>query len=248
MVEFGLIGRNISHSFSADFFNKKFRHENIDARYSLFDLPKIGFLPDLLASTPGIKGLNVTSPFKREVIPFLDALSEDAATLNAVNVIRVEKNGSLKGFNTDWYGFLMSLQPYLSPLTIRNAVILGTGGAASAVEFALNKAGITFLNVSRTPTGNQISYSQLKDHLPLSQLIVNATPVGMFPHTEECPLIDFDLMGPKHLCYDLIYNPEETLFLKNASKRGAVCKNGLEMLHLQAQLAWNIWNKKVDAG
>lgn len=250
MVEYGLIGRGISHSFSGRFFNDKFQKEGIPAQYLHFDLQHISQLQSILDSHPDLHGLNVTSPYKREVISFLDDLSPEARSMNAVNVIEFMRDSQgglkgLKGHNTDFGGFNLSLEKLLGSEKPK-ALILGTGGAASAVEFVFRKAGIDYFIVSRTPGKGKITYEECNKRLSDCRLIVNATPVGMFPHVDECPDLDYSQLTSRHICYDLIYNPEETLFLKNAKSRGVVIKNGLEMLTNQAILAWEIWNNKVE--
>lgn len=241
--EFGLIGRGLSHSFSARYFNCKFEAEGLDASYALFDIDKISSLADLLSRTH-ISGLNVTSPYKREVIPFLDLLSDEAEALNAVNVIEFihddRRRLILKGHNTDWEGFNLTLN-VLPP--VKGALILGTGGASSAVALALAKRGIQHKVVSRTPSEDQIGYDEANSLIPSHNLIVNATPLGMFPHIDSSPGIDYESLSHSHICYDLIYNPEETLFMKLSKDNGARTFNGLQMLKNQAELAWKIWNR-----
>ncbi len=245
---YGLIGHPLGHSFSKDFFNQKFQTENIDAQYLNFDIPTIELLNEILTRQQ-IKGLNVTIPYKEKVIPFLDELSEEAKSIGAVNVIKVyqqENKIRLKGFNTDVIGFTESLQPLLNP-THKKALILGTGGASKAVQFGLQQLNIETLFVSRRSCDNTLTYSQLtskviKEHT----VVINCTPVGMHPHTDECPEIPYELIGEGHILYDLVYNPEDTLFLKKGKAVGATTKNGLEMLLLQAKAAWNIWTNKDE--
>lgn len=245
---YGLIGHPLGHSFSKDFFNQKFQSENIDAQYLNFDIPTIELLNEILTRQQ-IKGLNVTIPYKEKVIPFLDELSEEAKSIGAVNVIKVyqqENKIRLKGFNTDVIGFTESLQPLLNP-THKKALILGTGGASKAVQFGLQQLNIETLFVSRRSCDNTLTYSQLtskvmKEHT----VVINCTPVGMHPHTDECPEIPYEFIGEGHILYDLVYNPEETLFLKKGKAVGATTKNGLEMLLLQAKAAWNIWTNKDE--
>lgn len=245
MKRYGLIGRGIGHSFSAQYFNEKFAREGIDAVYSNHDLPDISLLPHILEANPDIRGLNVTSPYKRSVIPFLDSLSEEAASLQAVNVIDItlspEGKRILKGYNTDAAGFHMTL-PDSGTIPLK-AAVLGTGGAASAVSYALTTVSIHHVLVSRNPGGSIISYEELNRRLREFNFIINATPLGMYPEVNDSPPLDFDKIDNAFVCYDLIYNPAETLFLKKASDRGAKCINGLDMLINQAALSWNIWNK-----
>jgi shikimate dehydrogenase len=245
---YGLIGHPLGHSFFKGFFNQKFQTENIDAQYLNFDIPTIELLNEVLTRQQ-IKGLNVTIPYKEKVIPFLVELSEEAKSIGAVNVIKVyqqENKIRLKGFNTDVIGFTESLQPLLNP-THKKALILGTGGASKAVQFGLQQLNIETLFVSRRSCDNTLTYSQLtskvmKEHT----IVINCTPVGMHPHTDECPEIPYEFIGEGHILYDLVYNPEETLFLKKGKAVGATTKNGLEMLLLQAKAAWNIWTNKDE--
>ena len=245
---YGLIGHPLGHSFSKDFFNQKFQTENIDAQYLNFDIPTIELLNEILTRQQ-IKGLNVTIPYKEKVIPFLDELSEEAKSIGAVNVIKVyqqENKIHLKGFNTDVIGFTESLQPLLNP-THKKALILGTGGASKAVQFGLQQLNIETLFVSRRSCDNTLSYSQLTSKIMKEHtVVINCTPVGMHPHTDECPEIPYEFIGEGHILYDLVYNPEETLFLKKGKAVGATTKNGLEMLLLQAKAAWNIWTNKDE--
>lgn len=245
---YGLIGHPLGHSFSKDFFNQKFQTENIDAQYLNFDIPTIELLNEVLTRQQ-IKGLNVTIPYKEKVIPFLVELSEEAKSIGAVNVIKVyqqENKIRLKGFNTDVIGFTESLQPLLNP-THKKALILGTGGASKAVQFGLQQLNIETLFVSRRSCDNTLTYSQLTSKIMQEHtIVINCTPVGMHPHTDECPEIPYEFIGEGHILYDLVYNPEETLFLKKGKAVGATTKNGLEMLLLQAKAAWNIWTNKDE--
>lgn len=241
--EFGLIGRGISHSFSSGFFNNKFEEEGLDCEYLNFDLADVGQLPGIIIHHPLLMGLNVTSPYKRAVLDFLNTLSEEAAALQAANVIKIERvNGkveALHGYNTDAEGFRQTLEG-LVPKGVR-ALVLGTGGASSAVCYALSKEGIPYKVVSRTPNGEEISYPEASSLIPEYGMIINATPLGMHPNTETFPNLDYEKITAGHICYDLIYNPAETLFLKKASERGAKTVNGLQMLVNQAILSWKIW-------
>ena len=243
---FGLIGRGIGHSFSASFFNDKFKKEGLDCSYHPYDLSSISLLPSIIQDHLDLKGLNVTSPYKREVIPYLDKLSPEAELLQAVNVIEIERtrNGRLilTGHNTDSKGFELTI-PELGKSEL-SALVMGTGGASSAVVLALQHRNIDYKVVSRKPGPEQISYEEMNDLLSDYNLIINATPVGMFPSIEEAPEVDYDKLTPNHICYDLIYNPEKTLFLKKAEKRGAKIFNGYKMLINQANLAWDIWKNR----
>lgn len=243
---FGLIGKKLGHSFSAEFFNKKFRDEKIDETYRLFEIPSIEDFPKLLAENPDLKGLNVTIPYKRDVISFLSGLSVEAKAIGAVNVIKISrgKEGiTLTGYNSDSIGFEESLKPLLNK-SIDKALVLGTGGASKAVCYVLRKLGIEPTYVSRTPKEGQLTYKDLnKSIIDSHLLIVNTTPLGMMPEIDTCPPIPYNLLTTRHICYDLVYNPLETLFLKKSKEAGAKIKNGMEMLELQALASWDIWNK-----
>lgn len=240
---FGLIGKGISHSFSADYFNSKFQNLPLDARYVPFDIQRIDNFIEIISDHPNLVGLNVTSPYKREIIPFLNELSAESKILNAVNTIefRKDENGNLilRGHNTDSYGFQKTLKAIIPEGT--KALIMGTGGASSAVALALEKEGIPYLTVSRKPQGNQIGYEEMNTLLKNFKLLINATPLGMHPNINDVPDIDFENIGANHICYDLIYNPSTTLFLHKAAAKGAKTYNGLQMLLNQAELAWGIW-------
>lgn len=248
---FGLIGYPLGHSFSQQFFTEKFARENItDARYEVFPLPDISELPKLLADHPEIGGLNVTIPHKESVMQWLDEVDETARQVGAVNCIRIT-NGRLTGYNTDIKGFEQSLRHtgFLTSVppgvTSPSAFILGTGGAAKAVAYVLRKMDISFQFVSRNPTAEQISYEALPPLLAAGRaLIVNATPLGTFPQMETMPPVPVNSLGPEYLVFDLVYNPPETLLLQQARARGCAVQNGLEMLHLQAENAWQIWNEE----
>lgn len=242
---YGLIGYPLTHSFSQNYFNQKFEAENINARYLNFEIPDIGDLTEVLSEYPSLCGLNVTIPYKEQVIPFLHEMDNDAAQIGAVNVIKFipSKNGPrLKGYNSDIIGFSDSIAPLLSERR-RKALVLGTGGASKAVVRGLLNLGVEPVLVSRTRREGILSYADLTPDIMAShKVIVNTTPLGMYPHVDECPDIPYDCLTSDHLCYDLLYNPEITLFMRRAAERNAEVKNGLEMLLLQAFAAWNIWN------
>jgi shikimate dehydrogenase len=242
--KFGLIGKDISYSFSKKYFTEKFSKELFDdCTYENFDIPNIEEFPNVLKENPDLKGLNVTIPYKEAIIPFLDTMSDKAFRIGAVNVIRFTKKGNLKGYNSDWYGFKKSLEPLLQPHH-KKALILGTGGASKAVAFALDKLGIFYTFVSREATENAIDYNRVNTTtFDNFQIIINCTPLGTSPNTKEFPPIPYEFFTEKHIAFDLIYNPEETQFLKKAKKKGATIKNGHEMLVFQAEKAWTIWNK-----
>ena len=248
MEKYGLIGYPLGHSFSRDFFSEKFRNEGIDAEYVNFEIPSIGGFPEIVAGNPGLRGVNVTIPYKEKIIPFLDELSEEARRIGAVNVVRltVGRNGKtfLKGFNSDVIGFTRSIEPLLNPANHKKALILGTGGASKAIHYGLEKLGLECRFVSRTPKDEgMLAYTQLTPQIMEEYMvIVNCTPVGMYPHADECPGLPYECIGNDHLLYDLVYNPEETLFLRKGRERGAIVKNGLEMLLLQAYASWEFWH------
>lgn len=238
--QYGIIGYPLSHSFSPGFFNNKFREERIDAVYTAMPIADIGAFPKLLADNPALKGLNVTIPYKEAIMPFLDELQADAKAIGAVNCIGIHK-GKTTGYNTDIIGFRQSLLPLLQPRHT-HALVLGTGGAAKAVKYVLAQLGISYKSVSRNTTQDGLLYSGITPEIIEEHtLIINTTPLGMYPHIDECPALPYSAMGPQHLVYDLIYNPDETRFLSLARAQGAVIKNGLEMLHIQALAGWEIW-------
>lgn len=243
---FGLIGFPLSHSFSQNYFNQKFKSEGINARYLNFELPDIGDLMEVVAEYPNLCGLNVTIPYKEQVIPYLDSMDDNAKKIGAVNVIKfIRENGNLKfkGYNSDIIGFTGSIHPLLTP-DHQKALVLGTGGAAKAVYQGLANLGLETTYVSRKAGKGKLTYAELTPEIMKSHtVIVNTTPLGMYPHVDECPNIPYELLTPRHICYDVIYNPEVTLFMKKAAEHGAETKNGLEMLLLQAFAAWKIWNE-----
>lgn len=241
---FGLVGKSIEYSFSKKYFTEKFALGNLaDCSYHNFDLKIIDEFPSLIAENPDLKGLNVTIPYKESVLPYLNKLSKTAAQIGAVNVIRFTKKGNLKGYNSDYYGFMKSLKPLLQ-LHHKKALILGSGGAAKAVSFALDQLGILYTFVTREEKEGMIDYDLINaTTFDNHQIIINCTPLGTVPNTKEFPPIPYNFFTEKHIAFDLIYNPEETQFLKKAKKKGAVTKNGYEMLVLQAEKAWKIWNK-----
>lgn len=239
---YGLIGEKLSHSFSKKYFEDKFKNEGIDScNYNLFELNDISNIKNLI-ETENLKGFNVTIPFKESIIPFLDELTPEANAIGAVNTVKV-KNGKLIGHNTDAFGFKQSVKPFIKNHHER-VLILGTGGASKAVGFVLKEMGINILFVSRTPEDNQISYAQINEYIMrFHYLIINCSPVGMFPNNEDKPAIPYEYLTDKHTLIDLIYNPTETAFLKEGKARGCNTLNGLSMLQQQAEEAWRFWNK-----
>lgn len=243
MDRYGIIGFPLGHSFSRAFFTEKFQKEHIDAEYVNFEIPSAHLLPEIVRSNPHLRGLNVTLPYKEAVIPMLDSMSDEAREIGAVNVIQV-REGRLKGFNSDIIGFMGSLRPLLKPWH-QHALVLGTGGASRAIRVGLERLGLDWTYVSRTAAEGRLTYSALTPEvMEHFQVIVNCSPVGMFPKVDACPDIPYHLLSPRHLLYDLVYNPEETLFLKRGAQQGATIKNGLEMLHLQALASWEFWNER----
>ena len=255
MKRYGLIGYPLTHSFSGNYFTDKFLQEKIsDCRYDLFPIKDINNLQELISKHPDLLGLNVTIPFKTAVIPLLNELDLTAKETEAVNTICIDRNQgklSLKGHNTDVVGFIHSLLPLLKKHHAP-ALILGTGGGSKAVAYALTKMGIPFRVVSRQPEQQEkircIGYTEItKEILENHHLIINTTPLGMFPETNACPDIPYKYLTSDHLLYDLIYNPEETMFLRNGKLQETQIKNGLDMLHIQADKSWEIWNSDFQA-
>jgi len=241
---FGLIGFPLSHSFSKRYFTGKFEEEGLSDthRYDLFEIEDISALPGIIAETEGLKGLNVTIPHKLNVLPYLSEIDPAAKRIGAVNVIRVEEDKRLKGYNSDYYGFRRSLEEFLDGNTPENALVLGNGGAARAIRVALEDMGIPHKLVSRSAGDDRISYETANTLLKNHTLIINCTPLGTFPRTDTAPELDYTLLTPAHFLYDLVYNPEETLFMKKGQDRGARTRNGYSMLVYQAEKSWEIWN------
>lgn len=242
MIRYGLIGKPLSHSFSQRFFTEKFEREGlVDHRYDLFELDSIDELRALVGGTSGLRGLNVTIPFKQTVLPLLDAVDRLAAAVGAVNTIRVE-GGKLIGFNTDVEGFRQTLMPLLQGRKPR-ALVLGSGGASRAVAFVLKELGIKFRVVSRSRERGDMTYDLVEPIVvDVCTLIINTTPLGMHPDIASLPPIPYEAIGPKHVLIDLVYNPERTAFLSEGQRRGAAIANGSQMLRAQAEASWRIWN------
>lgn len=249
MDKYGLIGYPLGHSFSIGYFNEKFQNECIDATYENFEIPSIENLTEILDSNPELKGLNVTIPYKEKVISYLDSISPEARAIGAVNVIKVNHKGNkteLKGYNSDVIGFTQSIEPLLERYH-KKALVLGTGGASKAIIFSLKSLGIETLTVSRYERHGCVRYEDITPEMIKEyNVIVNCTPCGMYPLTDDCPNLPYEAMDSHTLLYDLIYNPDETLFLKKGKAQGATVKNGLEMLLLQAFASWNFWNSDAD--
>lgn len=278
MTTYGLIGYPLGHSFSRKFFTEKFEKEGIDAQYLNFEIPSIEEFPEIIKNNPKLRGLNVTIPYKQQVMQYLDDISEEAKAIGAVNVVRIERpspqpspimgretmrnagnkpdglpikgdmseglRGSLIGYNSDVIGFVESIRPLLKAHH-KKALILGTGGASKAIRYGLEKKlGMKTLFVSRSAREGMITYEEVTaEVLKEYEVIVNCSPVGMYPHVDECPALPYEAMNENNLLYDLVYNPLETLFMKKGAEQGATVKNGLEMLHLQAIASWKFWEK-----
>lgn len=244
MRKFGLIGKTLVHSFSKKYFTEKFEREAVDANYELYSMANVDSLRQFVQEH-SLCGLNVTIPYKQDVIPLLDEIDSEAQMVGAVNVIKIKREGErlcLKGFNTDVVGFRNSLKPLLKPWHT-SALVLGTGGASKAVLYVLENLGIAARCVSRQKREGMLTYETLDaDVMRRNTLIVNTTPLGTFPNVDTCPDIPYRLLTEKHLLFDLVYNPEQTLFMKNGLQNGAAVKNGYEMLVGQAEASWRIWN------
>lgn len=241
---YGLVGFPLGHSFSRSYFTDKFAREGIDARYINFELPDISLLENVVADTAGLRGFNVTIPYKQAVIPMLNHLDAEAAEIGAVNVVRVERDGSLSGYNSDVYGFVESIRPLLAGGNHTKALVLGTGGASRAVCYGLRSLGIRPTRVSRKPGPDNITYAGLSPEVMSAHtVVVNTTPLGMYPAVDTAPDIPYDMITSRHVCFDLVYNPETTRFMQLSAARGATVSNGLRMLRLQALRAWDIWTR-----
>ncbi len=238
---YGLLGRNISYSFSKGYFSEKFEQEALDCEYNNFDLQQIDNIKEIIKEQQ-IEGFNVTIPYKEEILSYLDELDPIAKEIGAVNVVKIDKNQKLKGYNSDYFGFVESLKPLLNK-NIKKALILGTGGASKAIAYALNNLEITSVFVSRNPDFNELSYADIdEDIMHAYPLLINCTPLGTHPNIHNYPDIPYEYITKNHVLYDLIYNPSETTFMKKGKEKGATVSNGLQMLTLQAEKAWEIWN------
>lgn len=246
MDKYGLIGYPLGHSFSISYFNEKFANEQIDAVYENFEIPSIDQLQEIIDTNPELQGLNVTIPYKEKVLNYLDNISPEARSIGAVNVIKVEHKGNdtiLTGYNSDVIGFTKSIEPMLQSYH-KKALILGTGGASKAINFGLRSLGLETVFVSRYERDETITYNDITpDVVREYNVIVNCTPLGMYPKTTQCPKLPYEAMDRHTILYDLIYNPDETLFMRKGLEHGATVKNGLEMLLLQAFASWDFWNK-----
>lgn len=244
---FGLIGKKLDHSFSDRFFNDKFAREHLNAKYELIPIESLDLFPDIISKNKFLEGLNITIPYKIDIIRFLDSISDEASKCGAVNTIKIERqNGKtiLKGFNTDITGFRNSLKPLLKAHH-KCALIFGTGGASLAVRSALTQLGIKYKSVSRSGKNGSLLYQDLNQEIMNEcHILINTTPLGTFPKIDEAVNIPYEFVNTSHIAYDLVYNPEETKFLSLCKEKGAFCINGLEMLHIQAEEAWKIWNNE----
>lgn len=247
MKKYGLIGFPLTHSFSKRYFTEKFETEKIDSTYENFEIDNISKFPGIINNNPELIGMNVTIPYKEQVIPFLNELNDAAKEIGAVNTVKIKRTDSgifLKGFNTDTYGFETSLKPLLKEHH-KKALILGTGGASKALKYVLNKLGIEYISASiEELKENEIRYEEIDEKMIDERLlIINATPLGTYPKVDAYPNIPYEFITDKHLLFDLVYNPEVTVFLNNGLKKGAAIKNGYEMLLLQAIKSYEIWNE-----
>lgn len=249
-MQFGLVGYPLGHSFSKKYFTEKFKKENIAGEYLNFEIQDLSALKGLLGKHPDLRGFNVTIPYKQTILPLLDKVEGAAREIGAVNCVKIQKDNGriyLTGYNTDAEGFRASLQPFLTD-TVSRALVLGSGGAARAVHYALQQLGIASLTVSRTPQpAKEIGYADVVRYLPEYRLLVNATPLGTWPNTETCPPLPYERLTARHYLFDLVYNPEITLFMKRGLEAGAHVLNGFGMLVAQAEAAWEIWNRKETA-
>lgn len=247
MRRYGLIGRTLGHSFSARYFSEKFLREGLsdECRYDLFELEQIADVEQLIASTPELVGFNVTIPYKQQIIPYLDFLSDEARNIGAVNCVKISPEGQLTGYNTDVEGIRISLDKLLGTTEVDAALVLGTGGASQAVQYVLAERNIPFSIVSRDAAKGNLTYDDLKVEVTSTHhLVINTSPVGMYPHHDVAPDIPYELLESSHYLFDLVYNPERTLFLERGAAQGAQTLSGLDMLYAQAEAAWSIWNER----
>lgn len=246
MRRFGLIGRTLGHSFSAKYFTEKFEREGLvqECRYDLFEMPEISCVEEFIAATECLVGFNVTIPYKQQVIPYLTDLSDEARNIGAVNCVKLYDDGRRVGYNTDVDGIRLSLDKLLGTTEVESALVLGTGGASQAVQYVLAERGVAFSIVSRDCRKGNLTYADLShDIIAANQLIINASPVGMYPHDNQAPNIPYEELGCGHYLFDLVYNPERTLFVERGAVHGAHTLSGLDMLYAQAEAAWRIWNE-----
>ncbi len=247
MKRLGLIGRTLGHSFSARYFAEKFEREGLSGEYdyALYELPEIACVEEFIGSTPDLVGFNVTIPYKQQIIPYLDELSEEARNIGAVNCVKILADGRRVGCNTDVDGIRLSLDKLLGGVEPEAALVLGTGGASQAVQYVLAERNIPYQIVSRDVTKGNLTYADLSaEILQMHNLVINASPVGMYPKVEEAPQLDYSLLTPAHYLFDLVYNPTETKFMRLGAANGAHTLSGLDMLYAQAEAAWEIWSNE----
>ena len=246
MKLYGLIGKTLGHSFSARYFAQKFEREGLSSfcHYGLYELPEIGQVEKFVRQTPNLVGLNVTIPYKQQIIPYLDSLSEEAREIGAVNCVKIMADGELKGYNTDVDGVRLTLDKLIGSADVGGALVLGSGGASQAVKYVLKERNIPYLIVSRDRAKGDITYAELTHEvISDNRLIINTSPVGMYPHIDDAPALPYQALSSSHFLFDLVYNPEQTKFMKLGSEAGAHVTSGLDMLYAQAESAWQIWNK-----
>ena len=246
MKRYGLIGKTLGHSFSARYFAQKFEREGLSpsCHYGLYELSDIGQVEEFVRQTPNLVGFNVTIPYKQQIIPYLDSLSEEAREIGAVNCVKIMANGELKGYNTDVDGVRLTLDKLIGSADVGGALVLGSGGASQAVKYVLKERNIPYLIVSRDRAKGDITYTELTHEvISNNRLIINTSPVGMYPHIDDAPALPYQALNSSHFLFDLVYNPEQTKFMKLGSEAGAHVTSGLDMLYAQAESAWQIWNK-----
>ena len=246
MKRYGLIGKTLGHSFSARYFAQKFEREGLSSlcHYGLYELSDIGQVEEFVRQTPNLVGFNVTIPYKQQIIPYLDSLSEEAREIGAVNCVKIMADGELKGYNTDVDGVRLTLDKLIGSADVGGALVLGSGGASQAVKYVLKERNIPYLIVSRDRAKGDITYAELTHEvISNNRLIINTSPVGMYPHVDDAPALPYQALSSSHFLFDLVYNPEQTKFMKLGSEAGAHVTSGLDMLYAQAESAWQIWNK-----
>ena len=246
MKRYGLIGKTLGHSFSARYFAQKFEREDLasSCHYGLYELSDIGQVEEFVRQSPNLVGFNVTIPYKQQIIPHLNSLSEEAREIGAVNCVKIMANGELKGYNTDVDGVRLTLDKLVGSADVGGALVLGSGGASQAVKYVLKERNIPYLIISRDRAKGDITYAELTHEvISNNRLIINTSPVGMYPHVDDAPALPYQALSSSHFLFDLVYNPEQTKFMKLGSEAGAHVTSGLDMLYAQAESAWQIWNK-----
>lgn len=246
MRRYGLIGLKLGHSFSARYFAEKFQREGLagECSYDLYELPKIECVADFIRNTDSLQGFNVTIPYKQQIIPYLDSLSREAQDIGAVNCVKISQDGHTVGYNTDIDGIRFSLDKLLCGQRVEAALLMGTGGASKAVQYVLSERGISCSVVSRDRSKGDLVYEDLsQDILASHPLIINSSPVGMYPNVDEAPALPYEYLTPSHYLFDLVYNPTTTKFMECGARYGAQTLSGLDMLYAQAEAAWTIWDR-----